>query len=232
MRADVDDGSSTPQSSGPVPPSSGRHPPERASGFGPSANWGRPAFGGGGIPPAGPAATWGRLNGAGNGIPTRPGSTQPDRSNTPGADDLLPHEQRARELMLERENKAQQREVKIHAGPGPESTRSGRPQPYSREERLEMARANLAKKKAREKDLATNGSPFKIYRSPPRHSLGDSQPAPHPTDQDSRDLPRWSQLRRRAQESARDSPNPREDRFAEGRAQRGVGKVGSLYAVA
>ena len=67
----------------------------------------------------------------------------------------MPHELRARDLMLEKQRKSQQRLLPQHVGPGPESTRAGRfiparSMPRSEQEKMELARRALAKKRAME----------------------------------------------------------------------------------
>lgn len=89
---------------------------------GPAPSWGRPA-GKGGVPPS---SSWGRPLPGSSGIPSAstPVSSENQTANTPR---LLPHEERARTLMLEKSSKAQQRPVTIPSGSGPESNRAGRP---------------------------------------------------------------------------------------------------------
>lgn len=81
-------------------------------------------------------------------------------------EDLLPHEQRARDLMLERNKVETTREVNIR-GNGPESTRAGRPLPLFEKDRLAIARSSVAKKKAQElnfhrKERESTQGAFKI----------------------------------------------------------------------
>jgi translation initiation factor IF-2 len=133
-------------------------------------------------------------------------------------------------MMLERENVDQRRKVKIHTGEGPQATRSSRPMPYTEYERLEMARAALSKRKAREReDQAINQSGFKIRKNFSGNTVAGSAPAPRAVNPNE-ELPRWSMLKRKGDgvpqaeggfvEAARDQPKSREDRFAEDRARR------------
>jgi len=144
--------------------------------MGPTSTWGRAGVGKGRIPPAG---SGGRPNQSGNDIPA--GQAHVNRSNDkPEASGLLPHEQRARDLMMERTAKAQQlyqaqqakhaqqarqashtqpRPIIIPTGPGPQSTRAGRPIPVQRtqQEVIEEARRALGREKARERQIAAGG---------------------------------------------------------------------------
>ncbi|KAG9244174.1 translation initiation factor IF-2 [Calycina marina] len=132
--------------------------------------WGRPAAG----------ATWGKPGpGFGTNLPAWPTFSPAASDGKPAPQTLLPHEQKAREI-IEAEHAAEQkakreteekREVErqargvranewqprqlppMHKGPGPASTRSGRYEPRQRvnhEERLEMARAAAERRKAHE----------------------------------------------------------------------------------
>ena len=131
--------------------------------------------------------------------------------------------------MVERDNIAQRRKVKIHSGPGPESHRNFRPQPYSEADRLEMAKSLLRKKKAREREDENNNiGGFTIRKQFVRDTVSVTDPAPRPVDP-IEELPKWSMLRRKGEdvqdeagirEAAQDRARSREDRFTEDRAQR------------
>ncbi|TVY17994.1 Mitochondrial translation initiation factor IF-2 [Lachnellula arida] len=208
--------------------------------LGPTATWGRPGVGQGGIPPAGPAGSWGRPNSIGNGIPA--GKIQPGRSNeTPGANGLLPHEQRARDLMKEqaaqaqrerelleeRRIKSQQRPITIPTGPGPHTTRAGRPYPYQRtqQELIEEGRRVRAMERERTRERQSEiaaGAPPTSRRI--GHVMGDP-PSISRSNQQSEESLGWAQLKRQSKVVARDEAKAPEaakpfDRFVEGRAQR------------
>jgi translation initiation factor IF-2 len=191
----------------------------------PSASWGRPAFGNGEIPTVGPLEDY-------SGTPSAGSRSAPidNSTSTSNTAELLPHEQRARELMLERAGQEQQRQrqrqVNIAAGPGPESNRAGRPLPRAEAERLTIARQAVERRKLLEQE------PRKLDvmdgRGPTirRHVLGERdsiyQDRPLPSIQTSfgryKD-PRnreWGHLRRRAPAADQDQPLS----FAEARARR------------
>ncbi|RDW78218.1 hypothetical protein BP5796_06070 [Coleophoma crateriformis] len=96
--------------------------PVSGGGFGPvaGASWGG-AFGGIGSPSAGAGRSW-----SGSNTTLSPQSSGYDGSAVQ-VDNLLPHEQKARDLLSQREEAKSARIVTIHAGSGPASTRAGRP---------------------------------------------------------------------------------------------------------
>jgi translation initiation factor IF-2 len=226
-----DDGDRVPQ------PSWGRQGSQRPNGFGPTASWGRLAFGNGneGTAQAGSAGNWGRPSPNGNNTSAGQDRT-PDRATyTPGAGDLLPHEQRARDLMIEKQMKAQQRPVNRHTGPGPETNRAGRfvpnSQPRNENERLEMARRAVERRNARElqtenekhrENVANGLTGPRITRLAPRHVVGDREPIAQPRSQPwgGSDNSTWGQLRRRGQGAPEEQPRQRRNIFAEERAKR------------
>ena len=136
--------------------------------------------------------------------------------------------------MLEREqrenNSNQQNPIirNIPTGTGPAATRGSRPMPCTEEDRLQMARAALSKRKEREGQPPDNGE-FRIRRPLSRNNVPGREPPPRPADQ-SEQLPRWFNLRRRRDEDsrtegefravARDQARSPLDRFAEDRAYR------------
>jgi translation initiation factor IF-2 len=155
------------------------------------------------------------------------GSEQTNRSNY-AAENLLPHEQRARELLLQRSQAEQKREVNIR-GSGPQATRAGRPWPMSEADRLALARSAVEKKKAQEYDLQrkkeeNSENRFTIRRpqSTPRHVMGDSEriSRSYREPETEGETSRWSQLRRRRETPAQESQEPAKDKFTEDRAQR------------
>jgi translation initiation factor IF-2 len=190
----------------------------------PTPTWGRPAFGNGGIPSAGPAGNWGRPSPDEIDIPTRSQElAQRDSSNLSPTHDLLPHERRAREMMIQKEINAQKRPVSIRM-PGSETNRAGRPQPLNETERLDWARRALEKKQAREahdrQQAMLNGP--RIRRDfGRRHIMGDVEPTRNrPELEGAVETSQWSQLRRRGEGTAREQPKPRDNTFEEGRARR------------
>lgn len=95
----------------------------------------------------------------GQSIPLAPAAgsenqTQTVRSSyTSNQGDLLPHEKRARELLLLQQQKDSQRPVNRSFGNGPQSSRAGRYEPtgwYERDERIRISKESLARQKARE----------------------------------------------------------------------------------
>lgn len=208
-------------------PSWGRGVPARRIGLGPSASWGKPA-GPGGVPP-GPASNWGGGIPAGNGIFAGRARQQADslESGANGAsslDDLLPHERRAREINIERENarKAEEDARKAEAerelvarrlslrvrGVGPAHTRGGRPLPRvkTEEERIAEAQREKARQKAfenwtRKKETQEHMEKVVAERQGPivRHVLGDFDwKQDKSTEKDDNS---WGQLRTRPQNS-------------------------------
>jgi translation initiation factor IF-2 len=222
----------------PVPATWGRLKAGNGNPLGPVSTWGRAGVEKGGIP-AGPAGSWGRPSSSGNGIPA--GQAKADRANeTPEASGLLPHEQRARDLMMERTAKAQQihqahqarqsrqRPITIPTGPGPQTTRAGRPFPVRRtqQELMEEGRRAMEREKARERQKQmADGAPFTVRRTGAiGHVMGDPPSAPQPSHA-SEDSPGWEQLKRQTKIAAQEEAKAREaakpvDRFVEGRAQR------------
>ncbi|KAE9369761.1 initiation factor 2 [Stipitochalara longipes BDJ] len=149
----------------------------------PTVSWGRP-FGNGAIPsaPAGPLSGWGRPNTGTNGIPA--GSVQ--FNPLPAVDDLLPHERKAREMMLEQEVKSQSQSQQRPLGNrvlghGPEATRAGRPPLRTTAERQEITDKMLARRKAMETNeiLKASGQAGssqagpKIRKLATNHVMGD-----------------------------------------------------------
>lgn len=104
-------------------------------------------------------------------------SSNQTRTSRPGyrgsLGDLLPHEKRARELLLLQQQKNGERPVNRSFGNGPQSTRAGRYEPtgwYERDERIKISKDSLARQKAMEAN----------YRTPVHEddsSKGDSRPA-------------------------------------------------------
>jgi translation initiation factor IF-2 len=218
-------------------PAWGRLSSQKSNGFGPTAaTWGRPGFGNadGGTSQAGPAGGWGRSTPSGNGAMVEQARQVDRESYAAGGGDLLPHEQRARDLMLEKQMRAQQRPVYRKFGPGPDTSRAGRYEPRRRSdsERLEIATRAVARRHARELDI-DNGQHRenvvrgvtgpRISRPGLRHVMGDREEA-DPARMESRDddapIPRWGQLRRREEVITEEDQKPKDNGFAEARAQR------------
>jgi translation initiation factor IF-2 len=206
----------------------------RGNGLGPG-NGNAPAWGRGVVPGRGgiSGGNWGRSD-MGR-IPARPGAqlTAPSQpAESLPVVELLPHEQRARDLMLERESKAQQRQVNIPMGLGPQATRSGRMQPRTAEEHAELAKSSLERTRAREAQglqqsrrvEVLNGAPPIIRKISRSYDLNDgdlSSPGVSRRDNDQSD---WGQLRRRPAIPLRgEEPTAaRGSGFVDGRAQREV----------
>lgn len=209
------------------------------AGPGPSAAWGRPS-GVGGIPARGPAGLGGiapktpvgdlrgksqsggnatEQSGASKAISPAPSPTQ---SDTPKAPDFLDaYEQRARNLMVARFAKEQQRPLGRHVGPGPQSNRAGRFEPRSREERHESAKREAARRfELENRGLGGDGNDApKISR----HVFDSDRPEPRRDN--SSNTSQWGQLRiRRAKPftsiGEREPPRPRDTRFEDSRAER------------
>jgi translation initiation factor IF-2 len=203
----------------------------RGNGLGPgnrtASAWGRgPVPGRGGIP----GNNWGRFDAAE--IPTgtdAPALVPEQPQKAPAIVELLPHEQRARDLMLQRAAKAQQRPVNIPTGPGPQATRSGRFQPRTEAQHVDSARKALERTRAREahdfhrgrRTDVLNGAPPIVRRV--GYVMGEGNPISSGKSQRGNGPSDWSQLRRSVEENARQDVDPavlRERRFAEGRAER------------
>ncbi|KAH8687131.1 hypothetical protein BGZ60DRAFT_438596 [Tricladium varicosporioides] len=182
-------------------------------------------WGGGGIPQRiSPARAWG---GDGGGIPARP--SQLETLSKPPIPDLDPHEQAARDLMLKKAAKAQQRTVNIPKGAGPQHTRAGRPVPPSRrtpEELVEEARRATDRLRARQAHDFTKQRGLVRRTGGFGHVIDDGL-APlaknSPLAGDSLERSNWSQLKKKSQVEALkpiQEPVRRKEPFAKGRAQR------------
>ena len=146
-------------------------------------------------------------------------------------EDLLPHEKRARELMLERNKIETARKVNIR-GNGPESTRAGRPVPMSEADRLMLARSAVEKKKAQDFDLQRGEREAARRRDniSSRHvMLGNASRRLAPTLEKDRLVPQWSHLRRRKEAAVREVPDSARTKFIEGREQRETSAKSGLY---
>ena len=120
---------------------------------------------------------WGRPNIGTNAVPA--GSSQ--STQPPALDDLLPHERKAREMILEQQVKFEEHQAKSKQRPlgnrvlgnGPEATRGGRPLPMTTAERQEIAQRMLSKRIAAEaNEKAKARGP--LIRKAPNHIMGDS----------------------------------------------------------
>jgi translation initiation factor IF-2 len=210
----------------------------RSNGLGPgnAPAWGRGAVAGrGGIP----GGSWGRPNMVG--IPAGPGapSTVPNQSaSSPPVVELLPHEQKARELMLEKANKAQQRQVNIPMSLGPQATRSGRMQPRTADGHTGLTRTSLERTRAREAQNLQRGRRAEILSGAPPsirrvidktvgisgQDFSEGDASPSGVSQRDNNQSDWSQLRRRQTVPRPDEePAPvRQNSFVQGRAEREV----------
>lgn len=186
---------------------------------------------------AGFGASWGRPSQAESRTQIDGGNEGAGRESAAKAD-LLPHEQRARELLIERNEAGAARPVNIR-GAGPAHHRSGRPQPLSQDELFTRAQAALRKEKAqehhlREKERAEPTNRFRIRRpnlEKRKHVIIDSESTRSVGDSEGGiDTPQWSQLRRRrGSPPAQESSSPRRPSFIDGRAEREESAKQRLY---
>lgn len=157
-----------------------------------------------------------------------------DRAAT---EDLLPHEQRARELLVESNKAGAARAVNIRGG-SPEYTRAGRPQPLSQGEQLARTQSALRKRKAQERYLrgkereATSG--FRIRRinvGESNHVIMDNMSTrPEEVSDGESDTPQWGQLRRRQNSLPAQEPSSQlPPSFIDGRAEREESAKKRLY---
>jgi translation initiation factor IF-2 len=216
------------ENNGPPVPTWGRPDPVGGNGLGPTPSWGRP-LGNTAIPsaPAGPVGSWGRPSTGLNGIPA--GSAQSSRP--PALENLLPHERKARELMLEREFKSQQRPLGNKVlGAGPETTRAGRPAPKTTAERMEISSRMAERRKAMEEherrraigQAGLNQAGPTIRKLPSNHIMGDREWRTPSNNRDSNDGEgnRWSMLTRRRNVEPVEERRPPENGFDVDRARR------------
>jgi translation initiation factor IF-2 len=206
------------ENNGPPMPTWGRPGPVGGNGPAPTPSWGR-SFGNGPIPSAtaGPGASSQRLSTDTCGIPAR--SAQSTRS--PAVNDLLPHEQRARELMFEKEFKTQQRPLgNMVLGVGPEATRAGRPAPWTMTtaERMDLSGRRLERRKAVEMDERRKAGQ-RITNTKSNHVMGDMDWPPKPNSRGLNNTEGriWSMSRRQQDQEERKPP---ENGFEIGRARR------------
>ena len=141
--------------------------------------------------------------------------------------------------MLKSENQAQRRKVRIHSGPGPEFTRGFRPVPYTEAERLAIAKANVERRKAQDRSVeGVDMGRYRIRKRTSWNTVPTKEPDPRSMGSNA-DLPKWSMLRRRGEEDARNrgrnaeaAQNPRitrEHQFTIDRAQREEQAKSSSY---
>jgi len=175
----------------------------RAGGSGGGPSWGRAGSSAG--------ATWGRPAAVTNveGESREAAETPNGLRQVSGNIDLLPHEQLARDSIMQRQQEAQKRQVNIPSGPGPIATRAGRHIPNRRlpsneDERLAFARAAAERRKA-----LNGGGPLVRQTMSSAHRLGDIERDSIPS-QDSEELNKanvWKQLKRKGTRGAT-SPFP------------------------
>ena len=174
----------------------------------------------------------------GNGIPKAPGSIQ---AQTPhSTPQLLPHEQAARDRMLEANKKAEEerlkaeadasiRQFEIHAGPGPQFTRGGRPRIWDPEERDRLTQQASRKREAME---WTRKNTAQRPKEVIRHIMGEGMDNPRSIlrateSTNSPETSQWTHLKKRGEPGAAASTPPSRDRFTEGRVQReNVAEIG------
>ena len=123
-------------------------------------------------------------------------------------------------MMIQKEINAQKRPVNIRMSA---PNRGFRPIPITESERLEWARRALEKQKAREAHdhQAWLNRPTNRRDFGSRHIMGDVEPSLNrPEPEDSTETSRWTQLRRRGEDTAQEQPKSRDNSFEEGRARR------------
>ncbi|PQE09540.1 mitochondrial translation initiation factor protein [Rutstroemia sp. NJR-2017a BBW] len=136
------------------------------------------------------------------------------------------HQKRARQLALEQARMAQARQVKIHSGLGPDQHRGNKPLPFDHDTRLQMARQSMARQEAMDKQI---NSRQRMQSTPPsrRHLIGDpysNRPEQYATD--SENPSKWTQLRRKADQSQNTPP---QDPYARARAEREQHAAKGIY---
>lgn len=185
-------------------------------------SWGRPSLGNGngGIPmqnspsPSGDGISIHGIDG-----PEAPAADvdSSTNSNQPPPN-LLPHERRARELMLENSRQSQQRPIKVHSGAGPENTRAGRPLPRSAMEAFN----NTENPADRARAVPRNGG-FTIRKFPSSSRLDSSQSTSPRSNiiskiedqkesQNEEKPATWSMLKKRGDSASQEQTQPREGR--------------------
>ncbi|TAQ85525.1 hypothetical protein B7494_g6145 [Chlorociboria aeruginascens] len=196
-----------------------------ANNLGHTPRWGSSIFGKSSTPSTGPSASWGQTDLNRNGIPIPiPGSGQVNHPDMSDLEGLLPHEQRARNLIREKEQaeleKGWARRGPLHAGPGPQSTRAGRAEPRPEGRAKDITRREEA---ALQHHSRKNEQKLNSRQVPIRHKMGIGNSYGYSETQSLEvgEPSNWSQLRRRSEVGKRvpEAP-PALDAFAEARAQR------------
>ncbi|KAH8819475.1 translation initiation factor IF-2 [Xylogone sp. PMI_703] len=177
--------------------------PSWGGGFAPS--WGQPSFGNGGTPSSIPTAP--SIDNTNSAIMGRPDTSKSGAgeniSSQQSLPDLLPHEQRARELLMDRQRESQKRPIKIHAGAGPESTRAGRPLPRMVEARTTESSNRQGSFSIRRLNLGNRNDP-----TPPRITQSTIFSRIE-TQREAENIEKpatWSMLKKRSELNAQDRP--------------------------
>ncbi|RFU35422.1 hypothetical protein B7463_g896, partial [Scytalidium lignicola] len=201
-------------------------------------SWGKPSFGNGGIPSSIPIPTsTGDIYTNGIERASEPaGGMEQNSNSSQSPPDLLPHEQRAREFMLESTKQSQQRPIKVHAGAGPENTRAGRPLPQTDVEKpanteRSADRTRTAPVHNRKTEVKSRHGSFTIRKFPSAGRIDPVQPK-HPQSsivsrieyqresQNDEKPATWNMLRKRNEPTSHEQPQPQDDAFAAARARR------------
>jgi translation initiation factor IF-2 len=183
------------------------------NGLGPSTSWGRPL--GPGTASLGSFGDWGKPNTGPNGNPAVPAQSSRPRV----VDDLLPHERKAREMMIVRDIKKGQRPLAERIrGHGAKATRAGRPVPPSTERREAMAAYEKAQ--ANVQTWPFQAGP-RIRKVPPKHILGDGfNESNWLLNSNNANSPSWGMLPRKTDQEPVEERGPPENGFEVGRARR------------
>ena len=195
-------------------PSWGRPAPVGGNGLGPTASWGRPF--GPGTAPLGSFGDWGKPNTGPNGTP----AVSAQSSHPRIVDELLPHERKAREMIIERNLKACQRPLGDRIrGLGAEATRAGRPVPKGSVERRQAMAAH-EKAKAYGQTGSIQAGP-RIRKVPPKHILGDTfNELNWILNSNKANASPWGMLPRKTDQEPVEEGRPPENGFEVGRARR------------
>ena len=202
-----------------VQPAWGQTAPQTQNSVGStSASWTSPMFGKGGLDNSKAGGSWGRpaFGSKGNAASQLTSASRGGRSV--GDEELLPHERRAREQLLEKQPAVSQVEPPAVS----EKNSSTKTAPFqmrrTQVDRLELARMAHERKKGRERDSmnSANSNGTTRHSSRPgtsrlviRHSLGDVV-TPSAANRDE-PLPKWSQLRTKEQRHSQEVAVPAQD---------------------
>jgi hypothetical protein len=202
-----------------------------------SASWGSSSLGGGSTRPA---VAWGKGSFGGNIPPRAPGKrlkqsdidmleVQNSKNDISENNILSPHEQRARELMLESLNESKPRAFKIPVGPGPESSRAGRHEPRPRREFIRSTPGGKAREPSQDYNFTMGLRPPRNLDTPVIRRIGENQTENIVPGKKSQDERPWSQLKQKVRDVAEASSNPSNRQFAQVRAERERNATSATY---